>query len=94
MFKKILVAVAASVTAMSAFAIGPDEVEKTVELKDGSTVHVFKDGRMAMETRFGQVTRMQEGQVMEAKDGSNITMVGDEVARLDRVLYKDYRGGR
>ncbi|WP_426148893.1 CopK family periplasmic copper-binding protein [Polaromonas sp. DSR2-3-2] len=32
---------------LSAFAVDQAGIEKSVELKDGSTVHLFKDGKMA-----------------------------------------------
>lgn len=57
--------------------------EKTVALQDGSTLHVYSDGKMAMENQFGNAVMMADGQAMQAKDGSIISMKGDEVARLD-----------
>lgn len=56
--------------------------EKTVALQDGSTLHIYSDGKMAMESPFGHAVVMTEGQAMQAKDGSTIYMNGDEVARL------------
>jgi len=86
MFKKMLVVVASSVVALSAFAVDASKVEKSVELKDGSTVYLFKDGKMAMEDKLGRVVRMKEGHVMETKDGQRVIMIGDEVARLDSIF--------
>ena len=86
MFKKILVVAAGSMVALSGFAVDLSKVEKSVELKDGSTVYLFKDGKMGMENKLGQVVRMKEGHVMETKDGQRVMMVGDEVARLETVL--------
>lgn len=86
MFKKILVVVASSMVVLSAFAVDASKVEKSIELKDGSTVYLFKDGKMAMETKLGKVVRMKEGHVMETKDGQRVVMFGDEVARLETVL--------
>ena len=87
MFKKTLVAAACSIVALSAFAVDSSQVEKSIELKDGSTVYLFKDGKMGMETKVGQVTRMKPGQVMDGKDGQRYIMIGDEVARLEEVLH-------
>ena len=56
--------------------------EKTIALQDGSTLHVYSDGKMAMENQFGHAVMMADGQTMQAKDGSTIAMRGDEVARL------------
>jgi hypothetical protein len=91
MFKKMLVAAACSMVALSAFAVDTTKVEKSIELKDGSTVYLFKDGKMGMEDKLGRVTRMKPSQVMEGKDGQRYMMVGDEVARLDAVLHGDNR---
>ena len=91
MFKKMLVVVAGSVVALSAFAVDASKVEKSVELKDGSTIYLFKDGKMAMENKLGKVVRMEPGHVMETKDDQRVIMVGDEVARLESLLKP--RGG-
>ena len=91
MFKKMLVVAAGSMVALSAFAVDLSAVEKSVELKDGSTVYLFKNGKMAMEDKLGKVVRMKEGHVMDTKDGQRVIMVGDEVARLETILKP--RGG-
>lgn len=66
--------------------------EKTVALQDGSTLHVYSDGKMAMENRLGNAVLMAEGQAMQAKDGSTISMRGDEVARLaDEIRAQNHR---
>lgn len=93
MFKKVLIAVASSMVVLSAFAVDASKVEKSVELKDGSTVYLFKDGKMAMEDKLGRVVRMKEGHVMETKDGQRVIMIGDEVARLDSV-FKFVKGAK
>ena len=92
MFKKILFAAAISTLAASAFALDEGQFQKVVELKDGSTVYIFKDGKMAMENKYGHVERMAPGHVMETKDGQIITMQGDSVARLQTIFTLD-RGG-
>jgi len=92
MFKKILLVAAISILAAPAFALDEGQFQKVVELKDGSTVYIFKDGKMAMENRYGHVENMAPGHVMEAKDGQKITMQGDSVARLHTILTLD-RGG-
>lgn len=94
MFKKLSLAVAGSCVALSAFAVDASKVEKSIELKDGSTVYIFKDGKMAMEDKVGRVVRMKKGHVMETKDGGRIIMIGDEVARLESILHADHRGGK
>lgn len=94
MMKKMLIAAAGSLFAMSSFAVDMNQVEKSIELKDGSTVYLFKDGKMGMENKVGKAVRMKEGHVMETKDGQKIIMIGDEVARLETILHADHRGGR
>ncbi len=89
MFKKLLVAAASSMIAVSAFAAYANQVEKSIQLKGGSTVHVFADGKMGMEDNFGRATYMEPGHVMETKDGKKIVMIGNEIARVDQMLGKN-----
>jgi len=65
----------------SAIAAG-NETTGAIELKDGSTVHIYKDGKMTMEDKVGRPERMKEGTPMETKDGKIIMMKGNEVWRL------------
>ena len=67
--------------------------EKLIQLTDGSTVYIFADGKMAMESRFGGAAHMEPGHVMQTKDGKQIVMNGNEVARLDQVLARNRIGG-
>ncbi|MBT9520339.1 MAG: CopK family periplasmic copper-binding protein, partial [Dechloromonas sp.] len=69
------------------------EAKQVIDLKDGSTVYIFKDGKMGMENKYGRATRMKKDTVMETKDGQKIIMHGDEVMRLDSLLNKDHSGG-
>ena len=87
MLKKLLMTVAIATLATSAFAnhnISSEDAKK-VDLKDGATLHVFKNGKMAMENKFGLVRGMKPGEVMETKNGEKFTMEGDETARLDSL---------
>ena len=68
-----------------------ERVEKSIPMKDGSTVYIFKDGKMGMEDKMGRAVRMKHGEVMETKDGQKIMMHGDEVMRLDSILRHDTR---
>lgn len=81
MFKKLALAALTTSFAVSAMAALGD-VEKSVELKDGSTVYVFADGKMGMADRFGRAFSMQPGHTMTTKDGQPIQMVGNEIARV------------
>ena len=93
MLKKLLMVVAMSAVTATAFAVDAAQVEKSIELKDGSTVYIFKDGKMGMEDKLGRAVRMKKDTVMEAKDGQKIIMHGDEVMRLDSLLKKGHEGG-
>jgi len=90
MLKKLALSIGLSVAALSAFANSTDPIVKSVELKDGTTVHVFKDGKMAMEGVYGAITSMPSGHVMEAKNGEKLVMNGNETARLSMSLRSQY----
>lgn len=88
----IIAAVIAGLTANTyASDAARQEAERVVEMKDGVTLYIFKDKKMAMEDRVGRAVRMAPGHIMETKDGQRITMVGDEVARLDWLLHAEHR---
>lgn len=93
MLKKILMIVAISSAAASAYAVDKAQVKQSIELKDGSTVYIFKDGKMGMEDKFGRATVMESGHVMETKDGKKIIMNGNEIWRVDELLHSNHRGG-
>ena len=65
---------------------------KSIPLENGSTVFVFKDGKMGMEDKMGRPTRMKPGHVMKAKDGTALAMVGNEVMRVESLLTEK-KGG-
>ena len=92
MLKKALIIAALSTACVSAFAVDASQVEKSIELKDGSTLYIFKDGKMSMEDKFGRATRIKKDTVKETKDGQKIMMHGDEVMRLDNLLHSGHRG--
>ena len=93
MLKKFLVTAVSSMAlvALSAFAVDLSQVEKSIPLKDGSTVYVLKGGKMGMEDKYGRAARMQPGVIMETKDGQRIAMIGDEVAYVSSLLNQDNR---
>jgi biopolymer transport protein ExbD len=95
MLKKLLMVVVMSTVAVSAFAgnAARADVQKTIEMKNGTTVYIFKDGKMAMEDKNGRAVSMKKGVVMEAKDGQKIMMHGDEMMRLDSLIIKEQKGG-
>ena len=91
--KKALLVAALSMVAVSAQAVDRSQAQKSIELKDGSTVYIFKDGKMGMEDKMGRSTYMESGHVMETKDGKKIIMNGNEIWRVEELLHKDHRGG-
>ena len=93
--KLALIAVLSTAGATTAFAHDAARVEakQVIELKDGSTLYIFKVGKMAMEDRYGRATRMEPGTVMETRDGKKVTMQGDEVARLESLIRQGHDGG-
>lgn len=95
MLKTLLVATA--MTMVTASAIASDAAraaaKDVIELKDGVTLYVFKDGKMAMEDKNGRAVRMQEGTSMETKDGKKFIMNSDEVARMSGLLKEGHKGG-
>lgn len=93
MLKKVLMIVAISSAAASAYAVDQSQVKQSIDLKDGSTVYIFKDGKMGMEDKYGRATYMESGHVMETKDGKKIIMNGNEIWRVDELLHSNHRGG-
>jgi len=90
-----LIAVLGTAGATAAFAhdAARAEAKQMIELKDGSTLYIFKDGKMAMEDRYGRATRMEIGAAIETKDGQKIKMESDEVARLQTLINEGHFGG-
>lgn len=93
MLKKVLMIVAISSAAASAYAVDMSQVKQSIDLKDGSTVYIFKDGKMGMEDKYGRATYMESGHAMETKDGKKIIMNGNEIWRVDELLHSNHRGG-
>ena len=92
MFKKSMILVAVLAAAGAAMAVDMGNVAQALPLKDGTTVYIFKDGKMAMEDKLGRTVAMKAGHVMETKDGQRIIMIGNELARLERITAEK-RGG-
>lgn len=92
MLKNLAVLVTLLAAATATFAVDMTNVAKKFDLKDGSTVYIFKDGKMGMEDRLGRTVGMKPGHVMETKDGQKIIMIGNELARVDTIKFNE-RGG-
>ena len=88
LLKQLLVTTVISTAAAAAIAGGADKAEKSIPLKDGSTLHIMKGGKMAMEDKLGKAVAMKKGEVMETMDGKKIMMHGNELMRLDKYLQE------
>ena len=89
---KILSTIAAiSLVSMSALAVDMTNVQTAIPLKDGSTLYIFKDGKMGMEDKLGRPQSMKQGQLMETKDGKKIIMTGNEVWRVEELVHAGHR---
>lgn len=89
--RKSLIALSLVATALSAVAAGDADKVQSIQLKDGTTMHVYKDGKMAMEDKYGNVVYMKDGMKMETVDGKTVNMTGNEVARLSAEKYESNR---
>ena len=94
MLSKFVITAAIVAAATTALAHPLSALNKSVALKDGSTVYIFKDGNMAMEDKLGRVVSMNQGHVMQTRDGQSIAMVGNQTARLDCFLKTQLGGGK
>lgn len=83
MIKKIAFATAAAL--LTSFAVAGTIDPGAYPLKDGSTLHVFENGKMGMENKFGYAVFMDQGATMETVDGHKVTMNGNEVARVSQL---------
>ena len=60
--------------------------EKVISLKDGSALHEYRDGKMALENPYGRAVSKPVGQVVTATDGTTITISSNELGRLSQEL--------
>ena len=91
--RKSIVALSLALPALSVFAWTHPDIVRSVPLKDGSTMHQFKDGKMAIESRYGRAISVKEGSTLETMDGKTITMVGNEIGRLYPILPMNIGAG-
>ena len=89
----LVLAAALVATAAPVFArdVVPQATREAIQLKDGSILYVFKDGKMSKEDKFGRAVLIKSGEVLEAADGRKVTAVGNESARLDGLLNDGHR---
>lgn len=58
-------------------------VQKTVELKDGGTLYVFKDGKMTVCDKYGNPdAKVKAGTSVQTKSGETIVITSNELQRM------------
>jgi hypothetical protein len=85
----------AAVLVAGGAALASQDDAREIPLKDGSTLIIFKDGKMTMRDARGNTHSMKEGVRMETKDGQVIMMKGNEIWRKtsgERLREDLYRG--
>lgn len=91
--RKIALTLALVVPALSVFALDNAGIVKSIPLKDGSTLHQFKDGKMAVESKYGRAVRVKEGTTVVTADGQSIQVTRDDVAKLSNSIQSHNVGG-
>ena len=76
---RILLAMMFSIGVSGAAFAANDSRE--VAMKDGGSLIIYKDGKMAMRDSKGKTKSMKPGMVMETADGRKFTMRGNELWR-------------
>jgi hypothetical protein len=59
-------------------------------LKDGGTLYLFKDGKMAKEDRFGRAEYLRAGETLLTASDKQVPVTSNEVARLSYLLSKGH----
>lgn len=83
--------VAAIASAFSLPAVSDDRfperwpVEKQIQLKDGGGLVLYRDGKMAVEDRYGNPAwKIKRGDSVETASGEKTVVNSNETERLDR----------
>ncbi len=84
-------ALGCSAASVLAGDVAKREAQQVIDLSDGSTLYVFRDGKMAKEDKLGRAVNLRSGEVLEARDGRKVTAVGNEVAYLHMLLISGHR---
>ena len=94
MKSQIVIAALLSALSVPAFAghAAAQAAKEMVPLADGGPLYVFKDGKMAPESRFGRAVYQSIGASVATKDGRNIAITSNEVARLSSLLEQEHGG--
>ena len=93
MIRKFNVLVFSLAATLPAFAMDAAQAEakQTIQLVNGETLYVFKDGKMAKADRYGRSVFLTQGEVVQSADGKKISTVGNEIARLDNLGRKGHQ---
>ena len=85
---RILLAIILAIGVGGAAVAAEDSQE--IVMKDGRSLVIFKDGKMAMRDSKGRPVTMKNGMAMETADGRKFMMRGNEVWRRtsQEELYK------
>lgn len=62
----------------------------THQLKDGGTLYIFKDGKMAKENKYGNAVYLKKGETLETVDGKKLVANSNEVARLRDLISEGH----
>ena len=83
MKSQIVIAALLSALSVPAFAghAAAQAAKEMVPLADGGTLYIFKDGKMAQESRFGRAVYLNVGASVSTKDGRNIAITSNDICR-------------
>lgn len=87
----LIAAIAGAAAPVFARDAAQQAAKEVINLKDGSTLFVFRDGKMAHENRVGRAVGLKNGELLETADGRKVTVTSNEVARLDSLLKIGHR---
>ena len=89
---KLSVAALALVATTSTFAnhAALSASRNVIQLKDGGTLYVFHNGKMAKEDRYGRAQFLKANEVLETADGKSIIATSNEVALLQSLLLEGH----
>lgn len=85
-----LIAVTLAAAPAWASDVAAREAKQVIALKDGTTLYVFKDGKMAREDKLGRVAQMKVGDVFQAADGREVKVTSNETGRLGLLLREGH----
>lgn len=76
----------------AAFAgdVAKAQAAATHQLKDGGTLYIFRDGKMAKEDKYGKSVYLKKGETLETTDGRKIIANSNEVARLGNLIKEGH----